>query len=129
MALAFGHIEAFHPESDSIKAYLERAGLYFVANNVPEEKQVPILLSSIGPSTYSLLSDLLAPVAPSTQTLAEISAVLCRHFEPKRAVIAERYHFYKRDQAEGETISFGRGTARPLSVWTAVRSYPEALIV
>ena len=38
MAIAFGHIEAFHPESDSIKAYLERAGLYFVANNIPEDK-------------------------------------------------------------------------------------------
>ena len=84
MAIAFGHIEGFHPESDSIlKAYLERAGLYFVANNIPEDKQVPILLSSIGASTYSLLSDLLAPETPSVKSLAEISAALRKHFELK----------------------------------------------
>ena len=54
-----------------------------MANNIPEDKQVPILLSSIGDSTYSLLSDLLAPESPSVKSLAEISAALCKHFEPK----------------------------------------------
>ena len=28
---------------------------------------------------------------------------LCAHYEPKRVVIAERFHFYKRDQAPGES--------------------------
>ena len=76
-----------------------------MANNIPEDKQVPILLSSIGASTYSLLSDLLAPETPSVKSLAEISAALHKHFEPKQAVIAERYHFYKRDQSVGENIT------------------------
>ena len=65
--------------------------LYFTANDVPEAKQVPILLSSIGAPTYALLRDLLAPGAPGTKSLAEISATLTQHFEPKRAVIAERF--------------------------------------
>ena len=66
MAAKFGHIKEFSPDSDSIKSYLERVMLYFDANSVPQAKQVPILLSSIGPPTYSLLSDLLAPDSPST---------------------------------------------------------------
>ena len=45
---------------------LEHATLYFVANDIEEDKQVPILLSAIGAPTYSLLCDLVAPVVPDT---------------------------------------------------------------
>ena len=34
------------------------------ANDIGENKRVPILLSSIGASTYELLRDLVAPDAP-----------------------------------------------------------------
>ena len=91
MATQFGCITEFQPATDAVKAYLERVNLYFTANDVPEAKQVPILLSSIGAPTYALLRDLLAPGAPGTKSLAEISATLTQHFEPKRAVIAERF--------------------------------------
>ena len=84
---------------------MERVQLYFTANSVADVKQVPVLLSAIGSSTYVLLSDLLAPETPSTKTLDEITAVLKKHYEPKRAVIAERYHFHKRDQAMEESIA------------------------
>lgn len=105
MAVSHGRLEEFHPESDSIKSYLERVALYFTANDIPNGKKVPILLSSIGAPTYSLLSDLLAPELPSGKTFGEISAVLQLHYEPKRAIIAERFHFHKRDQAEGESVA------------------------
>ena len=101
-ATQYGSLTEFLPESDSAKAYLERAQLYFTANTVPRDKQVAILLSSIGACTYSLL---VAPDAPSSKSLAEISTILRGHFESKRVVIAERFHFHKRDQAVGETIS------------------------
>ena len=52
MAAQYGCLEEFRPESDSIRAYLERAALYFLANDIGENKRVPILLSSIGASTY-----------------------------------------------------------------------------
>ena len=55
----------------------------------------------IGASTNAVLSDLLAPDKPATKTFDEIS----NHFEPKRSVITERFHFHKRDQATDETIS------------------------
>ena len=105
MATQYGCLKEFQPESDSIKAYLERAQLYFTANGIAGGKQVPILLSSIGGPIYTLLGDLVAPDLPSTKSLAEISAVLRSHFEPKRAIIAERFHFHKRDQAAGESIA------------------------
>ena len=105
MATPYGHIAVFHPESDSIKAYFELVQLYFAANKVPENLQVPVLLSSIGAPTYSLLSDLFAPAAPGSKSLQDISAALPRHFEPERVVIAQRFHFHKCDQAAGESTA------------------------
>ena len=35
----------------------------------------------------------------------ESTAALKKHFEPKRVVIAERFHFHKRNQAMGESIA------------------------
>ena len=97
MATQFGQLKEFHPETDAIKAYLERVQLYFAANSVDNDKQVPInsLLSSIGAPTYSLLRELLAPQLPSTKTFDDISTALKGHDEPKRAIIAERFHFHK----------------------------------
>ena len=116
MATRYGHLQEFKPESDSIKAYLERVSLYFTANEVAEAKQVPVLLSSIGAPTYAVLSDLLAPDKPGDKTLEVISAALCNHFEPKRSVITERFHFHKREQAAGESISDFDAALRKLAI-------------
>ena len=105
MAAQYGCLEEFRPESDSIRAYLERADLYFQANDIGENKRVPILLSSIGASTYALLRDLVAPGAPGTLSFRQLSDALTAHFEPKRLVIAERFYFHKRVQAMGESIA------------------------
>ena len=116
MPTTYGCLTEFQPDSDSIKAYLERVTLYFTANAIPAAKQVPILLSSIGASTYSLLADLVAPQLPSEKSFAEISQVLRNHFEPTRAVIAERFYFHKRDQAAGESIAEFDAALRKLAI-------------
>ena len=53
----------------------------------------------------SLLRNLLSPEKPSAKTLAELTAVLKRHFAPKRVVIAERFRFYRREQAIGANVA------------------------
>ena len=115
MATQHGCIREFHPESDSIKSYLERAQLYFAANDVAADKQVAVLLSSIGAPTYSLISDLAAPGPPIDKTLREIEKILRGHYEPKRAIIAERFHFHKKEQAAGETIAEFDASLRKLA--------------
>ena len=77
-----GTLTAFNPDVDSIKTYLERVDLYFTANSVVHAKKVPALLTAIGPSTYSLLSNLCAPDAPKDKSLEEITEILKQHFEP-----------------------------------------------
>ena len=105
MAGKYGYLKEFIPEKDSIGAYLERAALYFKANGIEEDKQVPILLSSIGSRSYSLLRDLVAPVVPGTEAFDWISEVFTSHFQPRHLLIAERFHFHRCVQAVVENIA------------------------
>ncbi len=101
----FGRIEEFKPEAESIASYLERIDLYFLANDVAEVKQVPVFLSVVGGKSYELLRNLCALTKPKDKHYQELKDLLKGHFKPKPLVIAERYHFHRRDQAEGESIA------------------------
>ena len=116
MAAVYGKLQEFQPGSESIKAYLERVTLYFKANTIDDDKKVPILLSSIGSSTYATLSDLLAPDTPGTKSFEEISTKLNDHFLPKRSTIAERFQFHKRNQEVGESVAEYDAALRKLAV-------------
>ncbi len=100
-----GTLHEFNPDVDTITTFLESVDLYFSANAVANAKRVPALLTTIGSTTYTLLSNLLAPEAPKDKSLADITAALTRHFEPTRSVIAERFHFHRRNQTATETIA------------------------
>ena len=101
---SFGKIDGFNPEVEEFSAYLERIELYFVANGISEEKQVPVFLSLLGAKTYSLLRTLVAPTTPKEKSLRELTKLLKSHFEPRPLVIAERFAFHRRNQQSGETI-------------------------
>ena len=79
--------------------------LFFKANGVKEEKQVPALLTMIGSMIYDLLNKLVAPKKPNDLMTVELAEQLCCHFDPKPLVIAERFHFHKHTQASDESIS------------------------
>ena len=112
----FGRIEPFNAENESITAYLERIELFFQANEIANEKKVAVLLSVIGGKTYTLLRGLLSPAKPQEKTFAELAAELKKHFEPRKVVIAERFHFHRRSQEPDETIAEYMGQLRKLSI-------------
>ena len=99
-----GTLKEFNSDVETITKYLYRVILYFEANEVADVKRVPILLSSIGSTTYSLICDLAAPENPKTLNLLVIAQLLKDHFEPKKLIIAERFTFHRRNQRPGETI-------------------------
>ena len=47
--------EKFDPETEPILAYLERIEIYFAANEIKEEKKVPVFLNAIGKQTYGVI--------------------------------------------------------------------------
>ena len=59
----------------------------------------------IGGKTYDLLRNLLSPTDPKDKSFNELVETLKGHFEPKPIVNTERFHFYKRSQADGESVA------------------------
>ena len=105
MAKSIGKIAEFDPENEKISEYLERIHLYFEANDIANAKKVSVLLTVIGSKTYSLLRGQLAPTLPKDKPLKDLEKLLKDHFEPKPLIIAERFRFYKRAQAAGESLA------------------------
>ena len=100
----FGIVQEFNPDSDSVNAYTERVNLFFTANDIPAEKRVAVFLSVIGGKTYERLRNLVSPKLPETLKYSELVDVFKQHYEPQPLVIAERFHFHRRNQATGESI-------------------------
>ena len=112
-ALVYGSVQEYNQENELFSAYLERMNLFFSANDVEDDKKVPIFLTVVGSKTFSLLRSLVAPSLPQEKTFAD--------FEPKPLVIAERFLFHKRfvfhkrSQALGESIANYMAELRKLS--------------
>ena len=78
-----GSITEFNSGNEKIGAYLERVQLFFEANGIKDDKQVPVFLTVIGSTTYALLSNLVSPDKPKEKSFQQLAEVLRRHFDPK----------------------------------------------
>ena len=84
---------------------MERAQIYFEANDIAEAKKVSTLLSVIGKKTFAVLRDLVSPDNPKDKTLDQLVEVLKQHYEPVTLVIAEWFTFHCRCQQPGQSIA------------------------
>ena len=50
-----GQMQEFDPETELIKSYIEQLEMFFTVNDIATAKQVPVLLTVIGKTTFSLL--------------------------------------------------------------------------
>ena len=99
----FGQINEFHPENESFSVYLERFELFVLANSIADSKKVPLFLTVLGGNTYGLLHNLMAPDNSKDKSFETITGVLKAHFEPKPLIIAQRFHFHRRDKAQNRS--------------------------
>ena len=100
-----GRIDDFDPVVKSISTYMERDQLFFVANYVEDARKSAVLLSLLGGKVYGTLYNLLSPEQPAGKSNDELKTVLKAHYEPKPIIIAERFHFHKRNQNPTESIA------------------------
>jgi len=104
----FGSIEAFNGKSEDWEQYMERIEQFFLANDLGEiqpadgneavrrkrqDKRKAILLSLIGPETYSLLRNLVSPEKPADKSYEEIVQTLQQYFAPKPSATVQRFKF------------------------------------
>ena len=106
MAHVLGQVGPYCEGKEDWACYVERLEQFFIANDITDApKKRAVLLSGIGPLTYSVLRNLMTPDVPSSKSYDELKSTLSAHFKPKTLVIAERFRFYKRNQHENESIS------------------------
>ena len=102
--ITIGRMQEFNPATESVTAYLERLQLFVSANSSEDDKLVPTLLTVVGSEHYSLLRGLVSPQLPKDKTFDELVALLKKHYDPEPIIIAERCHFYRRNQGSSESI-------------------------
>ena len=117
MAGKYSQLKEFLPDEDSIGAYLECASQYFVGNDIEKDKQVPILLSSIGAKTYSLRWELVVPVLPGTLPFDWFMEVLTSHIQSRRLEIVERFHFHRHVQVVDKSIAYFNAALQKLATY------------
>ena len=119
----FGKVQEFNPDSDSVTAYIERVNLFFTANEIPSPKRVAVFLSVIGGKTYERLRNIVSPKLPDSLKYSELVEVFKEHYEPKPLVIAQRFHFHRRNQTASESVSEYMAELHRLSTNCDFRDY------
>lgn len=99
-----GKIEQFDDSVESWESYEERLQAFFLANAIDNAHKVPALISLIGPKTYTLLKNLIAPAKATDKNIKDLLKALREHLSPKPSVIAERFRFHKRNQRPDESV-------------------------
>ena len=59
---------SYNPDTDDWSAYVERLDLFFLANEIKDDKKVAVLLTVLGTKAYSLLQTIIAPSKPAEKT-------------------------------------------------------------
>ncbi|XP_052889246.1 uncharacterized protein LOC128297608 [Anopheles moucheti] len=85
--------------------YASRIEMFFKANDVPEEKKVPLLVTMAGASLYSVAITMCAPDDPGDKSYAELIKLLKDYFAPVVNVVSERYKFRKLKQSPDQSIN------------------------
>ena len=70
-----GQIAPFDEAIEDFESYCERVSLYFTANDIKDEKKVPVFLTLVGAKIYTLAKNLLSPKDPAKYTISEITNV------------------------------------------------------
>ncbi|XP_071485250.1 uncharacterized protein [Diadema antillarum] len=111
MAL-IGKIEEFLEGREEWSQYVERLDLYFKANDITSEAT---LLTVIGPSSYKLLRNLVAPTKPSAMKYDDLVAAMNAHHCPIPSEIVQRCKFNSRFCMDNETIAGYMASLRSLA--------------
>ncbi|XP_061706701.1 uncharacterized protein LOC133517403 isoform X3 [Cydia pomonella] len=103
--MSVGKIKAFEVSAGNWSTYVERVNMYFKANNIKEELQLPTLIAVMGEEAYELLSNLTSPKKPGDMSYEDVIKIMSEHIEPKPSFMAERYRLRQRRQGDKETVA------------------------
>ena len=101
-----GEIGAYEPNVEDWPNYVERFEGFLNANGITEDgKKRSVFIAVVGPKSYNLLRNLVAPTKPSEKTLADLLAALSKHYNPTPSEVMQRFRFNTRTRKEGESVA------------------------
>jgi hypothetical protein len=100
MSAVFGSIEPYDIQSREFGSWLERFEEFLKVNKIAADNKRSMFITCCGAECYNNLKTLLLPAKPTEKTFDEIKTVLTTYYAPDTVEIAERYHFYKREQRQ-----------------------------
>ena len=101
-----GELSAFNPAKEHWKSYIERARYYFIANDVKsDEKKCAILFSGCGAETYQTIRSIVDAETLQGSKFEDLVEIISAHYDPKPSFIVQRFKFYNRVRAPGESIA------------------------
>ena len=95
----------FENEVEPWKQYAERLGDVLTLKTSWILRRRAHLLSCIGPTTYSLLTGLVAPDKLTDKSYNELVKVLSDHFDSQQSEIVESFKFHTRTRRLGESVT------------------------
>ena len=105
MAGKIGSIDSYNEAEEDFDSYCSRISMYFLANDIKDEKKVAAFFTLAGPKVFGLARDLLSPQKPEESTYKKVIETLQKHYKPKPVLIYERFKFYSRSQKSGESVN------------------------
>ena len=105
MSNLLGLLEQFDPAIHEWSVYYNRLQVFLAANEIGEERRVPVFLALLGHKAYSTVQDLCMPDLPTTKTLAQLKTIMDSHFGPKVNIRAARTSFRAITQREGQSVA------------------------
>ena len=105
MATVLREIGAYDSTQEEWPNYVERLEGFFDANGITDAgKKRSVFIAVVGPRSYNLLRNLVAPGKPNEKTLAELIAVLSKHYNPSLSEVMQRFRFNTRIR-KGESVA------------------------
>ena len=106
MAILLGKIDEFDRSKEEWPQYVERLGHFFDANDITSaDKKRSVFLAVVGPTTYKLLHNLLAPDKQGDKSYTKLVTTLTNHFNPTPSEAVQRYKFNTSVRKLGESVS------------------------
>ena len=103
-SLLVSSIGQFDIKTEKFANYFQRFAFFCRVNKVKDDVKADLFLATVGPKTFALCKDLLAPKALTDCSFNEIGTALKAHYEPCVNIIYERFKFYSCVQKSDESI-------------------------
>lgn len=109
-------IEFFDPDVANWNRWLKRFEDAVAVFKVADSQRVAYFLHFIGPTSFDLICDKLAPEDPYKQPYKVLTEKLAEFYSPAPLEIAENFRFHQRKQQEGETVEQFVAALQKLSI-------------